>query len=124
MGESENESLSTKLIGWAYMIALVPTLLGVLDGVFSFARQAIGWLKTGTWTGETTWDGLHRYGLVERPAFEWVIPNAILSWFLDGARWFWLPVLGIIYAGILIGALIALSNLFDKVFKRREGSAS
>ncbi len=121
MADTEKESLGIKVTAWGIMIAMLPGLIGVLDGLKAFGQQTSGWFRNGTWEPQTTWEALHYWGLANRPTTGWYVPDAILDWFLDGARWFWMPLLGIVYMGVVLWVVIAGSAALERADARRKG---
>ena len=95
------KALQDRALAFALIMVMLPMLAGVLDGFQVAAEQVFDWFRTGTWTSHTTAEGLARFD-ISRPQVEWVIPQRILDWVMDGPRAVWLPLFGLIYALIAV----------------------
>lgn len=119
MAEAEKESLGIRVVAWAIIVANVPTILFAIDGLKTLADQVIGWLKTGHWKPQSLWDAITYWGVAShRPATGWYVPDAILNYFLDGSRWFWMLALALVYMLTLAGVVILLGFGFERIEKR------
>lgn len=103
------------------LIIIVVPLICIIDAFGTTFRQLGNWFKTGVWEPRTFWGGVNHWFLTDRPAFEWVIPNHVLNWMLDGPRSFWMLALGCLVAILEIVVLVVGLTYADKAWKHWQG---
>lgn len=119
---TEPETLGSKIFAWTVMAAFFPGFIPIADGLGAFARGVVGWLKFGEWPKERFWSGILRFlPDAQRPYTDWVVPDRIINWVLDGPRWFWMSVAAVTYYALLFLALLFGASTFEKVMKRIRG---
>lgn len=104
------------------MAAIVPGFILLADGLGAFVRGVTSWLKFGEWQKERFWTGVLRFiPDAQRPSTDWVIPDRMINWVLDGPRWLWMPVAALTYYALLLAALVFVVKTGEKVLKRIRG---
>lgn len=118
MSNPKQETIGIKLLAVITVIPFIIPFAMVMGGIGMMIRGFFNWLKTGAWETLDFWSALHRFFFSERPSFEWVVPNRVLNWMLDGPGWFWLIAWGSMLMIAWMTAFIVAANYLDKAYKR------